>query len=152
MLTQNVYWLPYRLKSRGMTVWFPAEPTYFFFSKESRVALGPRVSHVQRPGREADHSPPLGTVVQNLYSCTYTPPPQALIARDYHNHGEKFTFFQGWNYLQVFKTKLFQETRNLGRSTSQYYHVGQPVGYQWRQGRYDWTSHIAGMKAEKYRF
>jgi hypothetical protein len=59
---------------------------FFLFATASRPALGPNKPLIQwvpralspevnRPGREADHSPPSSAEVKNTWSCTSTAEP-----------------------------------------------------------------------------
>jgi hypothetical protein len=71
-------------------------------STASRPALGPNqpliqlvlgifYSWVNRPEREADHSPPFSAKVKNTWSYTSTPP-CVLLSRCLIKHREKFAF------------------------------------------------------------
>jgi hypothetical protein len=64
---------------------FPSGVKNLHFSMSSRLALGPTQPPIQwvpgalspwveRPGREADHSPPTSAKVKKMWVCTSTPP------------------------------------------------------------------------------
>jgi hypothetical protein len=76
VIAQSVWRLGYGLDDRGSRVRFPAGLGIFLFTTASSTALEP--THppiqwvrgspsmgVQRPGREADHSPPSSAEVEN---------------------------------------------------------------------------------------
>jgi hypothetical protein len=76
--------LGYRLEDRGSRVRFPAGLGIFLFTTASRTALGSTQPPIQwvpgalslgvkRPGREADHSPPLVPRSKNAWNYTSTP-------------------------------------------------------------------------------
>jgi hypothetical protein len=75
--------LGYGLEDRGSRVRFPAGAGNFFFTNESRTALGPTQPPIKwvpgalslglkRQGREADHSPPSSAEVKNAWSYIST--------------------------------------------------------------------------------
>jgi hypothetical protein len=110
--------LGYVLTDRGIRVRFPVGLGIFLFTTASRTALEPTQPPIQwipralslgveRPGREADHSPPSSADVKNAWSYTFILQ-YVFMAWCLVKHRDNFTFNNVLYFcLEIFNTDIY---------------------------------------------